>query len=1035
MNCRRLRDLCRRSVPHLIAGLLLVSVQNVCWAASAASSWWRESPGFTDDITRSFVIASNDIWWVSEYDALVHWDGVALAKIRIDTTINVKSLWAAGPREIYLSGTTGVWRGDGSRWDQVADFRGANVEIGGIWGTSSRDIFVSGKQRVGGKALVFHFDGRAWTPVTIGKDGASFPVWGTSSKDIIAAGPNGLLSRFDGSTWKTMVLAGETGPLHALWIRSASDIWAAGDKGALFHGDGKTWSTVDHPPCSAIQRIWGDPSGKIYVIAGDKFLSFDGTKWSTSAYPTHGTVWSICGTSDRDIYIAGGNGAIFHYDGRDWSSVGNVTTQSLNGIWGTPGGPVWAVGAGGTLLRREAGTWKTQTPPIRNFFTDVWGSSQQDIFVVGGKGGSILHFDGGTWQTMPSPTNEILTSLWGTGPRDVFAGGTGTLLHYDGQAWSVMQEALWNKVSVVGIWGSSANDVFAITSDYYSQGGRIFHYDGATWTPMLQDESLKFRAIWGSGPRDVYAVGSRTFLHYDGRTWSPVPGAAQSFTSIGGTSPTDIYLSGGKTMHFDGKTLTPIETGELRGITRLWVDPSGHLYGLGEQGGLIRRSPGTLLPPPEVKAGTQAAADRIALSWRASDRATSYNVFRAANEESPWMFAGSTRETSFSENVPPGSSYLYRVNALNEADESAPSAIVRVTAAPEAVRPSSAGPVALQPVVPPAPAVEPPRFDVERAREAAYFGEVGTLRGLIDAWPREAIAREGVPAWEDLLTMAMIGRQREAVKLILGYGIRKQYGSEDFNSLFAPAVMDAACARLLLDAPGFKEMNGDWALRVAVKAGNLAAATELLNAGVDVKAGAGPNSGEILMAAPLLARDEEMLKLLLSKGADPYVLLPYAAKKLSFIDWAAGLQSSRILRLLDVRNLKTDLIRELEEKAPAADSPFIGFWKGPNRGGPTSFGQMEFFPDGSCRKDGMIPFFWEQTGPTTARLTSPPPSAGPWPASPKPIEVTLVRGLLSIVSPEADGVAPLVRAAAACQIPVRVALPGLHSDGRRVDHA
>jgi hypothetical protein len=46
----------------------------------------------------------------------------------------------------------------------------------------------------------------------------------------------------------------------------------------------------------------------------------------------------------------------------------------------------------------------------------------------------------------------------------------------------------------------------------------------AVWTPMTSGTTAYLRAIWGSGPADIFAVGyAGTVIHYDGTGWSPLP--------------------------------------------------------------------------------------------------------------------------------------------------------------------------------------------------------------------------------------------------------------------------------------------------------------------------------------------------------------------------------------------------------------------------------------------------------------------------------------------------------------------------------
>ena len=62
-------------------------------------------------------------------------------------------------------------------WTEVTGDSGMR-NIGGMWGTSNKDIYVSGKN-LGGVATVFHYDGAAWTgvfaPTTVTNLG---PIWG-----------------------------------------------------------------------------------------------------------------------------------------------------------------------------------------------------------------------------------------------------------------------------------------------------------------------------------------------------------------------------------------------------------------------------------------------------------------------------------------------------------------------------------------------------------------------------------------------------------------------------------------------------------------------------------------------------------------------------------------------------------------------------------------------------------------------------------------------------------------------------------------
>lgn len=109
-----------------------------------------------------------------------------------------------------------------------------------------------------------------------------------------------------------------------------------------------------------------------------------------------------------------------------------------------------------------------------------------------------------------------------------------------------------DKVALYGIWGSSANDVWAVGS-----GGAVFHWNGATWSQqrVLTDagQPKPLFGIWGSGPNDVWAFGVNEIFHADGwndaaTVWSSIESpkldifTPTSTRAIWGSSATDVWL-------------------------------------------------------------------------------------------------------------------------------------------------------------------------------------------------------------------------------------------------------------------------------------------------------------------------------------------------------------------------------------------------------------------------------------------------------------------------------------------------------------
>src|SRR5438105_4080012 len=88
-------------------------------------------------------------------------------------------------------------------------------------------------------------------------------------------------------------------------------------------------------------------------------------------------------------------------------------------------------------------------------------------------------------------------------------------------------------------------------------GFRVVPTDGGT-APIDADTAIEsvtgldlpdggtFRALWGSAPDDVHAVGDDGLMRdWDGQMWQvPTIGAGKDLTGVWGTGPHDVYAVG-----------------------------------------------------------------------------------------------------------------------------------------------------------------------------------------------------------------------------------------------------------------------------------------------------------------------------------------------------------------------------------------------------------------------------------------------------------------------------------------------------------
>ncbi|MBX3199774.1 MAG: hypothetical protein KF894_16685 [Labilithrix sp.] len=162
----------------------------------------------------------------------------------------------------------------------------------------------------------------------------------------------------------------------------------------------------------------------------------------------------------------------------------------------------------------------------------LWGDGQGTVWTVSDEG-NILRWNGTAW-VQSYAAGVPLTTIWGSGPTDLWAGGgvtstggalePGVLLHGTGPSPSAIT---WTKVAtevnVRSIWGSSATDVYAVTSVPHrveaADPSYLLHYageptDGSSgWTvdPLSTELPAHFDRVWGTSADDVWVSGRFRF--------------------------------------------------------------------------------------------------------------------------------------------------------------------------------------------------------------------------------------------------------------------------------------------------------------------------------------------------------------------------------------------------------------------------------------------------------------------------------------------------------------------------------------------
>lgn len=185
-----------------------------------------------------------------------------------------------------------------------------------------------------------------------------------------------------------------------------------------------------------------------------------------------------------------------------------------------------------------------------------------------------------------------LSGIWGSSANDIFAVGTdgevGKILHYDGVSWSEMYSGYSGKYCSKGgfrdVWGNNGSDVYVLGCH-----GFILHYNGNQWSPML-DSSVYLNRIWGSSEDDIFAVGqdggpNALILHYDGVSWSEMKSATfynhnLGYVYVWGSSGSNVFaiVDTGRIKHYDGTTWSAMTIGRAHVCRGIWGSSDNDIY-------------------------------------------------------------------------------------------------------------------------------------------------------------------------------------------------------------------------------------------------------------------------------------------------------------------------------------------------------------------------------------------------------------------------------------------------------------------------
>lgn len=155
----------------------------------------------------------------------------------------------------YAMVSDDVWTYTGSAWDQVTTSSVPSTR--GLWVAPSGRFWLAGPG-------VLHVDGT--TPTTDIPTGTYSGIWGAAEDDVFAAGV-GTIQHYDGSAWTAMTVP-TTNALAGIWGRAGDDVFAVGSSNTVLHYHAGLWLQFPAPFSGDLTSVSGAGSS-IYMTSRD----------------------------------------------------------------------------------------------------------------------------------------------------------------------------------------------------------------------------------------------------------------------------------------------------------------------------------------------------------------------------------------------------------------------------------------------------------------------------------------------------------------------------------------------------------------------------------------------------------------------------------------------------------------------------------------------------------------------------------------------------------------------------------------------
>jgi hypothetical protein len=348
----------------------------------------------------------------------------------------------------------------------------------------------------------------------------------------------------------------------------------------ILHYDG-AWTEVD-PGLNVATglAVWGSaPDDVLVLFAGySGAISWDGTDWTHHWTPRGNRLLAgdIHGPAGGPAWLAASEpyGPPLRWDGTALTQEASLNAD-LHTVWASSTTDVWMAGQN-TVQLWDGTAWAAHPTLDRGFFRDAWGASDGTRWLVGDNG-TVVTADAASHVVHagePDAEYRYISEMWGTSTR-VWGFGAAYVGYWDGAAWQ--KHAFEPPGEIHDVWGVG-DTVWLLV--YEGSGSSLWTWDGTDWTRTETFARVR-RAVYGTGPDDLWVAGENAAEHWDGTSWTQhvLPGG--DVWAMHGSGTDNIWAVGGwgARHRWDGATWHAEHTDAGQDwLTAVWVRGVGDVW-------------------------------------------------------------------------------------------------------------------------------------------------------------------------------------------------------------------------------------------------------------------------------------------------------------------------------------------------------------------------------------------------------------------------------------------------------------------------